>query len=347
MYFVKHLNILFVAIALSTSVLFADTVVMKNGDRVTGAVVKKDGNSLTLKSEQWGVISIPWDQIQSIASDTPVHISLKDGTTIGGTFSFDENEITIAELGEKIAAENIDAIRDDTEQKAYIRLLHPGWGSLWTGTGTFGVAGTSGNSRTTTFNAGLNADRVTRNDKTSINFNAITASALINDVDEDTAEAIRGGFSYSHKAVANFFISGFNEYEYDRFQDLDLRVVLGGGLGYHVFDNDRNKLDLLVGTSYNRSKFSNDFIQNSAEFYWGNEYRFRVSSVTTLIQNFRMFHDVSDWDMYRLNLDVDLNTKVFKWLTWNVSISDRFLSIPVPGRQRNDFMYTTGLGFSF
>ena len=344
---IKRLSILLTTITLSISVLFADTVVMKNGDRVTGAVVKKDDSHLTIKSEQLGTITLPWDQIQSIASDTPVHISLKDGSIIGGTFSFDENEVTVAELGEKIAVDDIDAIRNDAEQAAYIRLLHPGWHSLWTGTGTFGIAGTSGNSRTTTFNASLSADRVTRNDKASIYFSAITASAMINDVDEDTADAIRGGFSYSHKAVAKLFFNAFNDYEYDRFQDLDLRVVLGGGLGYHILDSDRGKLDLLAGASYNRSKFSDDLVQNSAEFYWGNEYRFKISSVTTLIQSFRMFHDVSDLGMYRLNLDVDLNTKVFKWLTWNISISDRFLSIPVPGRKRNDFMYTTGLGFSF
>jgi hypothetical protein len=28
-------------------------------------------------------------------------------------------------------------------------------------------------------------------------------------------------------------------------------------------------------------------------------------------------------------------------------VSDRFLSNPVPGRQRNDLLYTTGIGINF
>lgn len=340
---------LLAVVAFSASALSADTIVLKNGDRVTGTIVKKDGDNLTIKSEQFGAVVVPWAQIQSIAAETPIHISLKDGKTATSAFSFDGSEITTAS-GEKIAPADVAAIRDDAEQATYVRLLNPGWGSLWNGTGTFGIAGTSGNSRTATYNAGLDAIRVTRNDKTSIYFTAITASALINDVDEDTAEAVRGGLSYNHNVSSKLFFSVFNEYEYDRFQDLDLRVVLGGGLGYHLVENDRSKLDLLSGASYNRSKFSNDqndLTQNSAEFYWGDEYRFKMSSTTTLVQSFRMFHDVSDWGPYRMNLDVDLNTKVFKWLTWNVSVSDRYLSSPTPGHKRNDFMYTTGLGFSF
>jgi len=342
----KRLVVMAVAVVLSASALFADTVTLKNGDRVTGAIVKKDGGSLTVASEQMGAVVIPWEHIRSIEAMGPAHIALKDGKTVDGAFSFDGSEVTAAS-GEKIAVADIDAIRDDAEQAAYIRLLNPGWGELWTGTGTFGIAGTSGNSRTSTYNVGANADRVTRNDKTSFYFNAVTASALVNGVDEDTAEAVRGGASYSHDVSSKLFFNVFNDYEYDHFQDLDLRMVLGGGFGYHAVDSGRHKLDLLGGASYNHSKFDDDLTQDAAEIYWGDEYRLKISSITTLIQSFRMFHDVSTPGPYRVNLDAGLNTKVFKWLTWNVSVSDRFLSDPVPGHKRNDFMYTTGLGFSW
>src|SRR5271169_4757484 len=42
---------------------WADQVTLKNGDRVTGSIVKKDGNNLTVKSDLMGVVTIPWDQI--------------------------------------------------------------------------------------------------------------------------------------------------------------------------------------------------------------------------------------------------------------------------------------------
>ena len=42
-----------------------------------------------------------------------------------------------------------------------------------------------------------------------------------------------------------------------------------------------------------------------------------------------------------------LSTKIWKWLSWNVSLSDRYLSNPAPGRKTNDVLYTTGLGITF
>ena len=45
---------------------WGDQIVMKNGDRVTGAVVKKDGNAVTVKTDQFGSVSLAWDQIASI-----------------------------------------------------------------------------------------------------------------------------------------------------------------------------------------------------------------------------------------------------------------------------------------
>jgi hypothetical protein len=60
-----------------------------------------------------------------------------------------------------------------------------------------------------------------------------------------------------------------------------------------------------------------------------------------------MFNDLTETGSYRVNFDIGLNTKLFKQLSWNVSLSDRYLSNPAPGRKTNDFLYTTGLGISF
>ena len=66
-----------------------------------------------------------------------------------------------------------------------------------------------------------------------------------------------------------------------------------------------------------------------------------------LSQQFRMFHNLSDPGAYRMNFDLSTVTTLNSWLSWQLSISDRFLSNPVPGLQRNDVLYTTGLRVSF
>jgi hypothetical protein len=46
-------------------------------------------------------------------------------------------------------------------------------------------------------------------------------------------------------AVIALYFDGFNDYESDKFQSLDLRVVLGGGLGYLAWNGENGKLGLV------------------------------------------------------------------------------------------------------
>ncbi|MBN1568179.1 MAG: DUF481 domain-containing protein [Acidobacteria bacterium] len=328
---------------------WADQVILKNGDRVTGSIIKKDGTSITIKTEHFGTVAVPWDQIESFVVDKPIHVVLQDGKTLQGsmTAAGGKAEVTTPQAKVSIAPADITAMRNEEEEAAYQRMLNPGWGELWAGTGTIGFAGTAGNARTLTFTTGINADRVTKTDKTSLYFSLIKASARIDNESRDTAEAIRGGIGYGHDINSRLFVNAFNDYEYDRFQDLDLRFVIGGGLGFHAYKSERSRLDLVAGAAYNRSKFTTPLIRESAELYWGDDYSLKLTSSTSLVQSYRMFNDLTNSGLYRVNFDIGLSTKLLKWLSWNVSLSDRYLSDPAPGRKTNDFLYTTGLGITF
>ena len=327
----------------------ADQLVMKNGDRVTGTIVKQDGKTIIVKTTNFGLVTAPWDQVASLTSDQPVNVVLKDGKTLLGTVAPSGGQVEIATRDTKldVSPGEVAAIRNAGEQAAYERLLHPGFLQLWSGNGSIGWAGTNGNAETLTFTTAFNAARLTNTDKTSIYFNLIKASALINGQNASTAQAVRGGISYDHNVSPRLFVTAFNDYEYDRFQNLDLRFVIGGGFGFHVAKTEHSVLDLLGGAAYSRSSFSTPLTRNSAEAFWGDEYTLKLTGASSLTQSFRMFNNLSDTGAYRVNFDVDLATRLTKWLTWNLSLSDRYLSNPVPGRKTNDWLYTTGLGVSF
>lgn len=339
-----------VVLLLSLSNLHADQITFKNGDRITGAIVKKDGNNLVIKGAVTGVVTVPWDQVESVKSDEALNVVLKD-KTVKSRIDSSAGRVELKEPAQTVAPADVVAIRNSAEQAAYERLLHPGLSQLWTGSFTLGFAGTSGNAQTTTFTTALGASRVTRTDKTSLYFNTIKASASVDRVKSDTAQAVRGGWAYSHNLSPRVLINAFNDYEYDRFQSLDLRFVLGGGFGYVVWKGERSRLDLLSGAAYERAKFSpvgaTGFTRNAASAYWGDDYNYKLSSATTLVQSFRMFNNLSDRGEYRVNFDLNANTKLKQWLTWTVGVSDRYLSNPVVGRKANDFLYTTGIGITF
>ena len=71
---------------------------------------------------------------------------------------------------------------------------------------------------------------------------------------------------------------------------------------------------------------------------------FSLSKTVSLVQAYRMFNNLSNTGEYRVNGDLGISFKLTRWLNWNTSLSDRFLSNPVAGRKRNDFLYTRGVG---
>ena len=358
MYLLRSLKFaLLLLLSFSAALWSADQVHMKNGDRVTGAIIKKDAKTLTIKTDLFGTVTLPWDQVDNIKADQVLNVVLPEGKTVKAKLDTQEGKVAVDTTDPnvpdaKVEPAQIIALRNDAEQKSYERLLAPRLTDLWAGNATIGWAGTKGNAETQTFTMGLNAARVTNTDKMTLYFNAIRANALVNNLSARTAQAIRGGWGYNRNLSKRLFVNTFNDYEYDRFQNLDLRFVLGGGLGYAAWKSDRGRLDLLGGGAYNREKFDPirpqlPFTRNSAEAYWGDDFRFRLNSRTSLTQGFRMFNNLSNTGNYRVNFDSGATTQVFKWLTWNISISNRYLSNPVPGRKNNDFLYTTGFGISF
>jgi hypothetical protein len=126
-------------------------------------------------------------------------------------------------------------------------------------------------------------------------------------------------------------------------------VVLGGGLGYNLWRGEAGRFSLVGGAAWNREKFAPElppaFTRNSAEAYWGNDFSYKLNTRTTLVQGFRMFNNLSNSGEYRINFDIGATTQLTKWLTWNLSLSDRYLSNPVAGRKNNGLLYSTGLDF--
>jgi putative salt-induced outer membrane protein YdiY len=334
--------------------MWADEVTLVNGDRVTGTVVKQDGKNITVKTELFGTVTMPWSKVKTLHTDNPVHVVLSGGETVRGKIETREDQLEIAEetLSRKATFSEISALRNAAEQRMYERLLEPSWTQLWAGTATLGFAGTTGNAETRTLTMGMNAARVTRVDKATVQLNAIRSSAMFEEGDELTAQAVRGGWGYSRNVSNRISLNTFNDYEYDRFQNLDLRFVLGAGAGITVWKAERSRLELLAGGAYNRESFSESetqdaFVRDSGEAYVGNEFTYKLTAVTAISQNFRFFSNMTDLGRFRFNGDLGANTKLAQWLSWNVAFSNRYLSLPVTGRQKNDFLYTTGIGVTF
>jgi putative salt-induced outer membrane protein YdiY len=337
---------------IATPLLLADQVILDNGDRITGKVGKKDGDSVTVTSDLMGAVTIKWAHVKSIATDDPVTVVLSGGKAVQGKISTSGDQVQVA--GQTAPLPSVTTVRSAAEEVKYQRMLHPPFFDLWAGYYDLGIADASGNSRSLSITNALIAARATNNDKISVYFNELYAKGLVGNTVGVTAQSWKGGWKYDRNLNPRTFVTVFDDYENDKFQNLDFRGVFGGGFGYHAVKAAHSQLDVLGGIALNHESYSVAIAppstatsRNSGEFYWGDDFTYKMNKASTFTQDFRMFNNLSDTGQYRVNFDIGMVTKVAKWLSWQVTASDRYLTDPAPGRKTNDLLISSGVRVTF
>jgi putative salt-induced outer membrane protein len=348
--------LLAMALFLSAVTTFADQVTLKNGDRLTGAIVKFDEDKLVIKSEFAGDISLQWSAVVAIVSTEPLHVALKNGQAIEGLISTKGEKLEVAGASGPVETPKSDviAVRNDAEQEVYMRTQHPRLIDLWSGLFDTGLSLTSGNSDSTSFTLSGKAARVTHHTKLSLYATEIYARSTLAELSNTTASAIRGGARMDLNVGERWFVFGLTDFEHDRFQDLDLRNVLGGGLGYHVIQDKNRAFDVFGGATFNQEYYSQPFnppnpstARKTGEILVGEMLGAKLGTRTTLTEQFSIFPNISDTGNYRLQFDATAATKLKNWLSWQVTFSDREVSRPLEGLKNNDLIFSTGLRLTF
>ncbi|MCX6619729.1 MAG: DUF481 domain-containing protein [Acidobacteria bacterium] len=335
--------------------VFADQVVLKNGDRLTGSIVRKDDKTLVFKSDLAGEVKIAWDSVAELKSAESVFVTLKSGEVLAGKVAVSAGtvEVQSKDKGEsKTARENVTAVRAPKEQQAYEaeieRYRNPRLTDLWAGFVDLGFSQARGNSRTSTVSTSANASRATKRDKIGTYFTSLYASNSTGGASILTANAIRGGIKYERNLSPKFYTFVSSDMEFDQFQSLDLRFAPAGGLGGHIWKNgDKSYLDFQGGASLNREYFSTGLKRSSGEGLAGQEFGYQLSARTSVKQKFSMFSNLTRRGEYRMNFDATATTAIWKWLGWQFTVSDRLLSNPVFGRKKNDILLSTGIRITF
>jgi len=325
----------------------ADQITLKNGDRLTGKIVKADGTKLVVKTELVGEVSVELSSVRIITSDQPLYVTLADGRTVSGVMTVTDGTAEIRSGNSNPVSfdrAKIVVIRSEEEHLAYQRSLDPGWLDQWSGGADLGFALTSGNSDTTNLAIGLAMTRQTHHDKTNIYAASVYSRDSTDGDSRTTANTVRGGFRYDRDINRRWFGYVFTDLEHNGLQDLTLRLVPGGGIGYHAIRNERTELDLLGGLAWNREYFRGDFNdRSSAEAQVGQTLSHRLNSRVSLKEQLFFFPNLTNGGEYRINFDTSLVTDITRRIGWQLTLRDRYLSNPPFGFEKNDLILTTGL----
>jgi len=159
---------------------------------------------------------------------------------------------------------------------------------------------TRGNSATLAYNLSAKAVRATSRDKITVYSTAIYATDDTTPPSRTTAHAIRGGIRVDLNVSEKLFVFGFTDFEYDEFQDLNLRNVLGGGLGYHVIKTKNTTFDVFGGGDFEQEYFSADaafptgLTRKTGEAVLGEEFDTKLNNRATLSEKLSLFPNMSN-----------------------------------------------------
>jgi putative salt-induced outer membrane protein YdiY len=353
----RILTLLFVFLA-AVSASMADSVTLSNGDHLSGTIVTSDGKNLSLKTDYAGEIKINWSAVKEVSSDKPLFVVTGD-KTVNGVITTDGTNLIVhtASSGEvQVPFGKITVVRPADQQAAYEKTLHPSLAQGWKGGVSIGLAIARGNSDTTSLSSGFTADRKTLNDELTIYESSIyTSNGGVNS--GTTANSILGGIKYDRNFSKRLFGFVSGDFTHDELQGLNLRSIYSGGLGWHWINNPNTTLDLLGGINYTRETYSSSTTatttglsvdRNLPGITTGEVLMHKFGASTVVTQDFYFYPDLSSIDQYRFSVDFASVTKINKWLAWQFSLSDRYVTDPpIVGTKTNDVILSTGLNVSF
>lgn len=344
----KRTALLFSAILSMCLSATSETINLKNGDRITGAIVKSDGKAVEIKTEYAGVVKIDWSAIAELKTDTPLYVSSAGKTLKGNVTASSEQVVVATDSGETVVPlASLTAVRNEAEQNVYLRATHPGLLQGWSGLTNFGFALARGNSETTNYTLRFDAARKGFRDKLTLFASSVYATNDSSDSGDVTARNASGGLRYDRDATKKLFGYGSGQFDYDELQLLDLRSTVGGGGGLHVIANARTTLDFLGGGAYTRESYDTGEVRDLATLSFGNELSHQLLKSTLVKQRFFIYPDLSETGEYRFELNLTGITKINKWLGWQVGAYNHYISNPIDARKSNDMTVTTGLSVSF
>jgi putative salt-induced outer membrane protein YdiY len=258
--------ILLVAILVPMRQAWSDVLIMKDGSRVVGEVVKREGQTLDFNTSFAGVIKVKWDQVSELHADKPMKLMLQDERMLSA------RHIKSSEAGVIHYDEDEPAPAEPTLTQSELAYINPepwrtGEGYKLTGHVNFSLSKERGNTDEDEIDIDGNLEWRFRQDRVTL-FGELERDKTDN---EKTKDKWKLNTNYNHFFSRNkkWFVGAYLALEHDQFADLDLRTVVGPGIGYQWFESKEMNLRTEIGPMYTDENFNEAEDDSYPTLGWG------------------------------------------------------------------------------
>lgn len=333
-----------------------DIMRFKNGDQLAGEWQRVNGSTLVFKSENLGEVSVAISKIKSMDSTRDSAILLQSGDAFSGMLSLLESgawELRGKDGGVRhVAPGSVMAIYPLQTYFAKAGETRRPWQN-WDGTTSVGYSLVRGERDAGTLSISVNAVRrepdlpgYKERFRTNYLLNILLANTQTNGVRtsaNSVSTSLRQDFLFSSTNFA--FVLG--QFEHIQTQSIDFRQTYGAGVGHDLLTRPNINMQVLGGLTFGRTAFATGEIRRDVEALVGQKIGWKLSPAVGLTHSLDFYPNLSEVGDYRFDSSTTLSTRIHSRLSFNTTVADRFLSRPLTGRQRNELVFTTGLGLNF
>lgn len=319
---------------------WADQVILKNGDRLTGTIVKLTDSKMVFKSELAGEVTIDLSGIRTLASDTLLTIHLKDGTVLhcrvnageGEQFGIDSSAIQAQSLN----TEDITAINPPAKPV-----------SKWTGQLSAGMTSAHGNTKTDSLMAGFRAQKRTEIDRTTVSANYAKGTQENSGVETTTEDWWRTKAKYDYFLSPRWYGFLDGRYERDGVADLDRRMVFGIGGGWQWIETDITKWSFELGGASLYEQFRASPKNSELSMQAGYNLEHKFTKTVAAVHDLTYYPSTEKFSNYFLTSGAEIRAYFSSRMFANFRTTFNYDTSPATNKGSTDVKYMIGVGLDF
>ena len=339
-----RIPIVLTCLALCAQICYGDEIHLKNGDRISGKIQHLVDGKLTIKADAAGTVTVDLSNIQTLSSDEPIEVNLKDETGF-------KQKVSSAGPGQ-FAIEGDESVKAQQFPVADIVSINPPPKPMpkWTGDISVGITSTHGNTKTDMISANANFSKRTEKDRTMIS----TDYAKGEQEDPDTGETVtiedwwraKGKYDYFFSKKMYGYVDG--RYEKDAVALLDRRMIIGVGGGYQWIESENMNFSSEFGLASLYEKYDNQ-TDSKSEISLQLGYNFDKK----LRKNIKFVHDltyypaIDKFSDYYLTTTAGVRADFTEMFFATAKAIFNYDATPAIGRGSTDTKYFLGLGYRF
>ncbi len=216
--------------------------------------------------------------------------------------------------------------------------------NVWENTVSAGLNMTSGNSDSTVANAGVTALRTQGQHVIRLLAEANYGESKTDGDDQTTADNVKGGLNYKYSLNGSFLYTDNSVFR-DTVADLDLRLILGAGGGYHLVKSETAKLDVELGAAFIREERTDDTEDDSIALRVAARHDQAISESAKLWAAVEYLPQADDFDIYLVNSEAGVEAVLSQRIQLNLRmvLQHRYDSDVPEGRENSDLALVSAL----